>query len=365
MKKRFLAATAAAVTGVIIFSSTALGAGSIAKNIKAYFSGIKIIVNGKQQASTPEPFIYNNTTYVPIRLVSTALGKNVVWDQQQNAVIISDGAADQQTSAEVTQLKNQLAQKEAENAQLRQQNSYYAGQLVELQSKIKELEKKKDVAGELEDYLEDKYSKWKKIEFEYDVDGDEDELELTIEVDLSDYKSKWVSLDEDDIEDWLNEIYKYVKKEYPDADFYGTIVDVDEDEDLVEFKVSKGKLKVEFNYSIIDTDDIEDDLNDIFGADLYDYDRDFGDMEAYFSVEVNESKGRIYVTIEIDTDEYGDEWDDVKDTDAAEDWIWDIVDLILDYTDDYDVYGEIVDEDDNTLMNFYYYVDDDDIEFDW
>ena len=365
MKKRLIAVTAMVIAGVMIFSSAALGAASVAKNIKAYFSGIKIIVNGVQQASSPEPFIYNDTTYVPIRLISTALGKNVAWDQQQNAVIITDGAAEKQASQELTQLKNQLAQKDAEITQLRQQNSYYAGQIIDLQNKIKELEKKKNVAAELEDYLEDKYSKWKKIKFEFDVDGDEDELELTIEVDLSDYKSKWASLDEDDIEDWLNEIYKYVKKEYPNADFYGAIVDVDEDETLVEFKVSKGKLKVEFNYSIIDLDELEDELNDELGYMLDYYHKDFGDMEAYFTLDINESKQRLYVTVEIDLSEYGDEWDAVEGTKAAKRWIEDIIDFILDYVEDYDIIGEIVDEDGDTLATFNYYADDDEISIKW
>jgi len=88
-------------------------------------------------------------------------------------------------------------------------------------------------------------------------------------------------------------------------------------------------------------------------------------MKAAFYLDINESKSRIYVTVEINTSKYGDEWDAVRDTDAAEEWIEDIVYFILDYVDDYDIIGEIVDEDGDTLMTFDYDADDDEVYFDW
>lgn len=84
------------------------------------------------------------------------------------------------------------------------------------------------------------------MDFYFDVYGDEDEIELTIEIDLDEDGDRWWDTDEDDIEDWLEDIYEYVEDEYGDIDFYGTIVDTADDEILVEFDVYKGKLRVDF-----------------------------------------------------------------------------------------------------------------------
>ncbi|HHW03243.1 MAG TPA: copper amine oxidase N-terminal domain-containing protein [Thermoanaerobacterales bacterium] len=354
MRGKHFAVLAVIISFVLIFSSS-VQASSGMKNIKAYFNNIKVIVNGKQQASTPEPFIYDNTTYVPIRLVSTGLGANVYWDSNQKAVVITSNAQQNQAlQQQIADLKNQLSQKDAELVQLRQQNAYLGVRIGELESTIKNLEeeKQKDPAKELEDYLYDKYSRWERMDFDYDVDGDEDDLELTIEIDLSDYGTRWDSTDQNDIEDWLNDIYDYVQDEYPNADFSGTIVDTDEDETLVEFEASGSNLDVNFKHSSEDFDDLEDDLNDMYGQNLDDYNSDFGDMTADISVEGDENDEEIYITIIVDTSEYGDEWDNVKETDDAEEWIEDIVDYTLDMFEDYDVSGEIINQDGDTMADF-------------
>jgi hypothetical protein len=355
MKKKIYVALAVVMAGAIILASAAMGAGTVAKNIKVMLGGIKILVNGKAISSSPEPFIYNGTTYVPIRLVATSLGKVVSWDHNQNAVLINDSAGDTHLSREVSNLKNQLAQREAELAQLKQQNTAMAFRISDLESQVKKYEEeqsKKDAAEELEDYLYDEYSRWKKIDFDYNAKGDEDALDLTIEVDLADFKDEWNDLDEDDIEDWLNDIYDYMDDEYPDADFEGTIVDVDKDEDLVEFYVSGGKLKVKFYDTGMDFDDLEDYLNDEYGSNLDDYDSDFGDMEVDIEIDGDEDYEDIYITITVDTSKYGDEWDDVYGTSAAEDWISDIVKDVQDEYEDYDISGEVEDEDGSTLATF-------------
>ena len=37
-----------------------------------------------------EPFIYEGTTYLPVRAVSEALGKNVSWDSETKTVMVTD-----------------------------------------------------------------------------------------------------------------------------------------------------------------------------------------------------------------------------------------------------------------------------------
>jgi hypothetical protein len=341
MKQRTKKLIIFALVGLLVLSTVPMAsAASVSKNIEAWFSGIKIIANGKTVVSNLEPFIYNGSTYVPVRMAAEALGKQVDWNSASNSVIITDGPADTATTQEITQLRALLSMKDAEIARLEKQ--------------LDELESKKDAADDLESYLIDEYEEWEDIEFDFSVKGDEDELELTIEVDLGDYSREWSRLDEDDIEDWLEDICDYVEDEYPDADFSGTIEDIDEDETLVEFSVSSsGRLSADF-LSSVDFDQLEEDLEDYYGYDLdYEYDDDFGSMEAYFTVDGDEDDEEVNVTVYVDYDEYKDEWDAIANTSVGEDWIEDIVDYILDECEDYTIDGEILDDNtDDVLATF-------------
>lgn len=232
--KKHPAVITAVLAAVLVLTSVSYAASyGVYKKIDVLYNNIKIIVNDKTLASDPEPFIYNGTTFVPIRLIGEALGMDVQWDRARNAVVIQGHKGQEAASQyELESLKVQLYYKDLEIQQLRDE--------------IEELKSKKDIAKELEDYLEDEYSRWNRMDFYFDVYGDEDEIELTIEIDLDEDGYRWRNTDEDDIEDWLEEIYEYVEDEYGDVDFYGTIVDTADDEILVEFDVYKGKLRVDF-----------------------------------------------------------------------------------------------------------------------
>lgn len=354
MRGRHFAVLAVIISFVLIFSSS-VQASSGMKNIKAYFNNIKVIVNGKQQASTPEPFIYDNTTYVPIRLVSTGLGANVYWDSNQKAVVITGNAQQNQAlQQQIADLKNQLSQKESQIAQLTQQNAYLQSNILALQASLNEKEKQNSVneARDLENYLYDEYSRWKGMDFDFNVSGDENALEVTIEIDLSNYRSKWNSISQTTIKNWLNDIFDYVQDVYPNADFSGTIENTDKGNTLVRFNSSGNKLAVTFKYSVYDFIDLEDDLNNEFSANLDYYNSRFGDMTANISVDGDEDNEEIYITIEIDTSDYGDEWEAVKETTYAEKWIKDIVNYVLNEFEDYDVSGEIINQDGDTMADF-------------
>ncbi len=85
-----------------ILTNTVVAA-PVEKTIKAIFNNIKIYVDGnyvdcKDAAGNKvEPFIYNGTTYLPIRSVGQAFGKNVKWDGKTNSVFI--GKTDENTPA--------------------------------------------------------------------------------------------------------------------------------------------------------------------------------------------------------------------------------------------------------------------------
>lgn len=52
-------------------------------------SSIKLIVNGKEVPCYPPPQMINNRVFVPIRFVAEAIGANVNWDGERNAVVIT------------------------------------------------------------------------------------------------------------------------------------------------------------------------------------------------------------------------------------------------------------------------------------
>lgn len=88
MKRKFLAlciaALAVTATGVSVVAKTST------ENINVSYNNIKIVVDGKAVSTDTEPFIYNGTTYLPVRAVGEALGKEVNWDSTTNTVYLGD-----------------------------------------------------------------------------------------------------------------------------------------------------------------------------------------------------------------------------------------------------------------------------------
>lgn len=86
----------AAATGTVAFSKTAK------ETITAAYNNIKIIVDGilvetkDVNGNSVEPFIYNGTTYLPVRAVGEALGKTVSWDGETQTVYLGEKPGDKQ-----------------------------------------------------------------------------------------------------------------------------------------------------------------------------------------------------------------------------------------------------------------------------
>ncbi len=60
------------------------------------YRNIKILLNGVEVPTDTEPFIRNanNTTYLPVRAISEALGLDVDWDEATSTVILSSAATE-------------------------------------------------------------------------------------------------------------------------------------------------------------------------------------------------------------------------------------------------------------------------------
>ena len=85
------------VAGLLIGSMTVgTFAATGSQSIKATYKNIKVAVNNKVVAlkdangRTVEPFVYNGTTYLPVRGVATALGQQVSWDSKSNTVYVGE-----------------------------------------------------------------------------------------------------------------------------------------------------------------------------------------------------------------------------------------------------------------------------------
>lgn len=75
--------------GAMVLGTCPVSAEDGTREISAAFRDIKIIVDGKQLSTPAEPFIYNGTTYLPVRAVGEAVGKEVVWDNDTKTVTLT------------------------------------------------------------------------------------------------------------------------------------------------------------------------------------------------------------------------------------------------------------------------------------
>lgn len=77
---------------LLIMSSVGVFADSITKQINVIYKNIKVAINGKEIKMDSQPFLLNNTTYVPLRVVSENLGVKVNWNSKTNTVEIVNGS---------------------------------------------------------------------------------------------------------------------------------------------------------------------------------------------------------------------------------------------------------------------------------
>lgn len=84
------------ITSLITFLSMAALASPVKNTIEIIHDNIKLVIDGQavqfgkdSKGKQIQPFIYNGVTYLPVRAVGEAIGKNVEWDSAANTVILS------------------------------------------------------------------------------------------------------------------------------------------------------------------------------------------------------------------------------------------------------------------------------------
>ncbi|GBF75200.1 hypothetical protein PA598K_03589 [Paenibacillus sp. 598K] len=87
MKDKIKGLMAGLLIGSLITGGTVFAAGTT--SIKVVFENLKYMVDGVQKKpTTGQGFIYNGTTYVPLRFAGEALGKEVNWDGKNKTIWI-------------------------------------------------------------------------------------------------------------------------------------------------------------------------------------------------------------------------------------------------------------------------------------
>lgn len=106
MKKRLQGLIAGVLLGVMLTGGVVFAKNGT-ETIEAFYNNIKIYVDGVKvepkdaNGNTVEPFIYNGTTYLPVRAVGEAIGKNVTWDGTTRSVYLGEKLGDVQYLVDV------------------------------------------------------------------------------------------------------------------------------------------------------------------------------------------------------------------------------------------------------------------------
>ncbi|NPV93261.1 MAG: hypothetical protein HPY50_21085 [Firmicutes bacterium] len=108
---------------VYIIASSQISTASVAERVDAY-RGVAIIYNNQELTGDKQPYIIDDTTYIPLRMLMNSFGKNIYWDAANYRVVISDGP-----DFTVSRLNEQIKQKDEEIASLNARISSLESQL--------------------------------------------------------------------------------------------------------------------------------------------------------------------------------------------------------------------------------------------
>ncbi len=90
-KKRIEHIIGSVIVTTLVLTTTLTVSAKVAKvEIPVFFNDIKIWVNGEELETEKEPFIYEGTTYLPVRDVGEAVNKGVNWNNDIKSVLIYD-----------------------------------------------------------------------------------------------------------------------------------------------------------------------------------------------------------------------------------------------------------------------------------
>lgn len=93
MKKGFVAGVLATLVAVSIIGTAYAQRGTVTQELT--YQDISVSLDGKKldlrdaNGNSAEPFMFNGTNYLPVRIVAEAVGLDVAWDGENNAVLLT------------------------------------------------------------------------------------------------------------------------------------------------------------------------------------------------------------------------------------------------------------------------------------
>lgn len=224
------------VFSLCILSAANADTDRVSENVQAY-RGVRVQYNGQLLTAEQQPYIINNVTYVPLRLLMNNFGKDISYDNAANKVVIKDKiSAD---AATIANLKEKIAKLEKENSTLKTENASLTTKNTSLANRIAALEDDDYELTNMEDELMDDYEDAGDdyfndydIEVDITVDGDEDDIEFEIFLDFSDSNrfDDLTDVSTTNFKSLMKAVYSDVEQliedtDYEDADITGYIID--------------------------------------------------------------------------------------------------------------------------------------------
>lgn len=321
MKKRKIALVLAAL--ITLSAPLSFGA-SIKRNLEAYFSGIKIFVDGKQLMipQRDEPFIYNNTTFVPLRIVTENFGYKVNWNGTTQTISLTPNT--DPSSPNVSSLRYQLSTKDAEINTLKFKVQELENQIAMLKNgnyststttpgyigsngKYLITDNLSTEDG-MKKYLEKEYEEYDEgdEDFKFDFDVDEKSSYVKITMQSDDFKkgsSDWRDRGNRDFEKYIEDIAEKVADEFDkDVKIY---VEDKYDDQVAEFEYDESKDDLESKYE----DEIESKLED----DYREYKETGDHSRLRFTFETEDKDNYLKITMKGDFDKTNSNWEYVKE----------------------------------------------------
>lgn len=352
MKRKSLVAL---ILVVVLSTSMAFGL-SGKKAIDAYYQNIKIYKDGSLLNTTQEPFIYNGTTYVPLRDVTESFGYDVKWNGVASSITLT--STGNMSNTEIANLRYQLQQKQIEINTLKYE-------IDKLKKELKDDDKDddkddKDLEKEIEDEIEDDYEEYKDGKYDIevkdiDVDVSSKKVKIELKIDADKDKKEWEDRKKGDFEDYIEDICKMAAKK-ADRDIELTVKDKSNDKaGEYEYDESKSKFKVEEQAGDDDDDEDEDDEEDYIKDKINrSYDKyENGSKDIDLKVEkVDVGSRKVEIKLEMDVDKNDEEWED-RDKSDFRDLMEDICEMAAKKTDK-DVEIELQDKDEDKVADYEY-----------
>ena len=98
-KQRIKDISLGVLIGCMFAGSMPMAMAAVAQiNLPVSYNDIKIVIDGKRLNTDNEPFISEGVTYLPVRAIAEAVGKDVSWDGETNTVYIDEKKPETETT---------------------------------------------------------------------------------------------------------------------------------------------------------------------------------------------------------------------------------------------------------------------------